>query len=496
MKTIHFIFNRKATNNSARQMYTATGAYLLYWQGDTVFVGSERKVEAKSLNALLESPPRGKGYLLVSEENIKSKVVSIPQTKGINVARVMQHEALELVQEDDLESLRQNYIFNWRLLWEEKRGQTTEREFILFVAPRSSIESFLSAIKTKGLKVEDVFVNIDLLIRIGENYAIHKEDFVIYFYQNKIYFFAYKDKKYVFHRELKLTTLSAGSDASKSELQESVGLEELYMEIKRSIFYAKQKFKLEGRHLTLFSDSQAVYRFLKERKEDLNFNLIETPLEREGEKDRCLILSLWLKYHSFNLASLLPPEFSLEKCLKRMSYIGIGIALITFGLSLGTILKYTSDYNKKLAQLNTILYQENIVKKRLLKYPRDQILKAKQMILKPRLPEVQRMSVPSSNINNCLVSALDALPYLVPSEILLRTLDLKTSPTSDILSIEGKILVNGPQRRSEVLQRFISNLKHCILIDQIKEVERDSLFDRGTFRLRLTLACVKQMRSR
>ncbi|WP_461833905.1 hypothetical protein [Desulfothermus sp.] len=481
MEGIFSIFSKKKNKKIDTQRY------LLYWQKDKIFIQKKSQIEVIPLNEFLKSPPKGKGYLLISEEDIKSKVVSLNKTKGMKIPRIMRYEALELVSEKSLESLKTDYIVNWRALWKKQDGPITQIAFLLFVARRTPIESFLTTLKTNGLEILDVFLDIDLLIKIGEDYATHDEDFVLFFFQNKVYFLAFQNKIYTFHRKFQLTTSFLDSE----EFQQTSWQSELDMEFRRSIFYAKQKFKLEAKYITLFSDSEEVYNFFKERKQELYLDL-NLPALKFREKDRCLILDLWSIHHYLDITSLLPPEFVFERRIKKTSLFFQGIALILFLITLNTILKYCSNYNIKMDNLNKILYQANLVKKRVIKYPRSEIKKAIKMMITPRYRREQL----STKKNYELFFTLKVLPYLVPSKIVLTRLFWEDSPGANNILIEGKVLTPDVLQRNKIFEKFIYNLDHCILIQKINDMDTSNLLEKGTFILNLNLSRILTAKSK
>ena len=91
--------------------------YLLFWEKE-IFVWHDREKTTFSLEAFLQNPPSGKAELLITDDQVQQVIITLPADKRLKLSQIMEHEALELVKAADLQELRENFIFNWRLLGE------------------------------------------------------------------------------------------------------------------------------------------------------------------------------------------------------------------------------------------------------------------------------------------------------------------------------------------------------------------------------------------
>jgi len=463
--------------------------YLLFWEKE-IFVWHDREKTTFSLEAFLQNPPSGKAELLITDDQVQQVIITLPADKRLKLSQIMEHEALELVKAADLQELRENFIFNWRLLGEE----SGERVFLLLVLPKEKIVPLLETCRHKGLEIENIICSLDLLIKIGEHCSQKEEEFFLFSHKNAVYFIAFKHKKYVFHRKFELTQT------------DEAGLgEEFLLELKRSIFYVKQKYKLIPETLNILFLSPLLTEVLKKVKTELGLKEIKfwkeekLPYSASEPQEISPFFILWLTYYHLihELISLLPPEILLRKKIKNWALVATGIGLVLFFLSLFYLFKNVQEYKKQVEYLSTTLDQLIKIKKQAManqqKFAYFRALQRQFELLGPFLEK-----------RNFSYLYLETLPYLLPSKLHLEklywTVSLPTSdtPQKDALSsphkellLEGKVEVKDPQKCNQVFQKFVYNLKNCPFVIGISKEETSLLFKQGIFRLSVDLKEIK-----
>ncbi len=465
------------------------GKHLLFLEEKEIFFWHNGEKATFPLETFVQNPPKGKAELLIADERVQKKIVTLPVGKKLKLHQVMEYEALELVEAANPEELRSEFIFNWRLLGEEE-GQ---KFFLLLVLPREEIIPFLETCRPKGLEIENIICSLDLLIKIGEKYSQREEEFFLFAHKTTVYLIAFKHKKYIFHRKFELT-----------QTEESGLREEFLLELKRSIFYAKQKYKLTPDTLTVLFLPSFLAKALKETEIELGLKEVkflerEKPAELEAQQIPPFF-NFWLAYYHLTseLISLLPPEILLEKRLKNWALVTAGIGLLFFLLSFFYVFKYAQEYETQIDHLSTTLNQTIKLKKQLILNRSElahlHVIQRQVKLLKPLLERRHFSYI-----------YLEALPYLLPSKVHLERLcwevgtstavqlshQKTTLPSQKRLIIEGKVEVKDPQRRNQVFQSFIDNLKNCPLIVNIPQEKTNLLFKQGLFRLTLDLREIK-----
>ncbi|MDL1970471.1 MAG: hypothetical protein LWW94_05785 [Candidatus Desulfofervidaceae bacterium] len=453
--------------------------YLIYWEDDKIYTFHEGEKRQYSLEAFTQNPPQGTGVLLLSDEKVLQKVIALPTGEKLNLSQIMLHETLELVQIEQVSELKKEFIFNWRSL-----GKGEGKEFyLLMVFPKKDLLPFFETWKQKRLAITDVVCNVDLLIKIGEISTKKPEDYFLFFNQNIVYFLAFQEGRYVFHRKFELTDLPT-SDSS---------WEEFFLELKRSIFYVKQKYKLIPTSITLLAPPSWFSPYVNKLQAELDLMVSSLSL-KEAPCPEIPFLNLFITYSSLvpSLISFLSPEILFERKLKKYSLVMAIVFLFIFIWSYWGVFYYGEMYQKEMNEYLHTLILLNQVKKRIGAH-RERINYLRN--LQKQTEEVKRLL----DKRFFVYDYLQIFSYILPPQIHLeRVISIRARPKDEshplpvhTLIINGKIDVKDPQKRNEAFQAFIARLEKCPFIMDLNQVDTDDMLKEGVFKLEMSLKRVK-----
>lgn len=439
--------------------------FLIYLEGETTYITSGGTIKKYSFNDFLENPPKGKGILLINDEKFQIKRLNLPKHQKINLYQTMLYETLELTQ-----MKKKELIFKWRFLGNDEK----ESFYLLFVLPKLNIFSFWEKLKKQKFEIKDVFCTLDLLVKIGEKYSESEGDCFIFFNNNIVYFLAFKDKIFLFHRKVELKNVEV-----------DVSWQELVLELKRSLFYAKQKYKIIPEKLKiLMPPSWFTPKLSETLAEELAIVKTEVIEFKKFSKD-VPFLDIFMSNLDIisSLISFLPPEVLQEKKLKKVSILSVFVLSICFLGIIQNLFYHWSNYQ----------YQTNIYFD-----VSRQLNKLEQKIKKQgeKLNYLKCLQNQANEIKNFLEKRsfvqiyLTTIPYILPKEIHLEKLSFIPEETGYVLILSGKVDTKEIPKRGIIFQSFLENIKKMPFLTNIT-LNTIKLFTEGEFHLTAYLKKIK-----
>ncbi|MBW2039791.1 MAG: hypothetical protein JRI46_09370 [Deltaproteobacteria bacterium] len=461
--------------------------YLLYLKAGKVyglvFAGSKflQRIES-SLEDLPYLGPRGNGYLLLADEDVQYNVISLPSSAKIQLQRVMMHEAEGLAGQP-----ASQIIYKWRLVGKGK----DEDFYLLAVISRDLGSSLLSTFKNKGLRLQRIITPLDLLIERGRDVEKRGGGCHIFFEGKKVYVLFFQEGSFLFYRIFELA-LPPGKEGLA---------EELVLEIKRSMFYLQQKYKIPCEWMQAISSPPWLDEKLGKRiEEEVRVSLEVVPLAVSlwPEKGPLDLLAEGIKAVP-SLLSLIPKEVELGRKLGKVSPpLSLFLTLMII-LSLvwvwGVWSKVKEEMGILAAKRAVLESMEGLLQQR-----------------KGRLEELKRLKRDTQEVSSYLQKRsliylpLGSFPYLIPSDIHLESLRWISTratgkqgrskeknpeiPTSQTLQLIGRVDGQGWEERYKAFWRFVEALKGAPFVQKV-DFETVDLLKKGLFVLRLELKGIR-----
>jgi hypothetical protein len=445
--------------------------------------GISRVIFNETIDKIEDFPRRtGNGILIINRDSLLNQVIPIPSRGKVDVKNVVYHEA------ESLSNLPPSRLaIGWRSIGSFQENGILKELFLISTYPKDEIVSILDGLKKKGIRIEKVAGWLDLVIEKGRGIGKKGGMGIILFESRAVHFIFFKDGLYGFHRTF--------------EIGEEGLTEELTLELKRSIYYAKQRFKSIVEEINIIIPPPWLDDMkISEIRGSLNIpiNLISYPVE-EGEIYQFPLLGLLLYesgIHS-SLANILPPEAMREKHLRQISnaFVVMELCLICLFILLTynnkTILNEDKSlYQKKLSHLRAIEEKINSYQEEFNRLD----------VLKKQAEEVRNLMKRRPFIN----LYLNALPYILPPQIHLESMrwigemgeekEVASPPRgakperkgSNILTLSGRIDSEKSDERYMAFYQFIKNLKNIPSIE-IGRLDSERILKDGAFEVSIHL---------
>jgi len=462
--------------------------YLLYLKGSKLIgvelqKGKPGKVIDTTLEALsVDSDLVGEAVLLLHSENVQHQIVSVPAKGKISLKHMMAHEVETLMEHPSSE-----IVYDWR-----KTGSGTEEGrprilYLLAVYHRPEIIPLLEEVELLGLKLTKVVSSLDLLIAKGSALPGEGGSGLMVFEESFVHFLFFQNGVYGFQRSF--------------ELREEGFQKDFLLEIQRSFFYTKQKFKIPIERVSVLLAPQWL-------QGDMHAQLQETlgvPVDLLSPKlTDCVLPELDLlnvmmsEAHLLSsLLNLLPGEITREINTRKAAWaVTLGEAVL---LSFALLWTYnTHDSLKR----DTLFYsmQENQMRSvaARVESERDRIERFKEL--------QEKNAVVKNHLSRkkFLRLYLETLPFLVPEQVHLESIHwgsgLSESPVkptahpsslgqpvgANLIVIRGKVDAPSADEKYARFFEFLENLKNAPFIVTADYQSEDLLTD-GVFQLSLQI---------
>ncbi len=178
----------------------------------------------------LKAHPQAKGraVLILQTDALDHRVVSIPAGGRINLRQLMAREAADLLGVEEV-------ALGWRLLGLSQEEGVEKEKILLFACKREEISGINGLLEDAGIEVVEILSALDLLVEFGKRAVGNLPSLLVAFDGDLIHCLFFKDGIFGFHRVFPAFTEQVPH--------------ELTMELQRSIYYAKQRFKGPVSHL-------------------------------------------------------------------------------------------------------------------------------------------------------------------------------------------------------------------------------------------------------
>ncbi|MBN2468267.1 MAG: hypothetical protein JXD19_08960 [Deltaproteobacteria bacterium] len=167
----------------------------------------------------------GEATLLINREDLQHHIMPVPKRGKISVRKMIDHEVELFTGSSPSEAL-----YDWRIIGSGQEEGAEQTIYLIASQPRLQTVSLLETFAHWGLKVTKIVSSLDLLIEKGRKLQQQGGSGLMVFEEPMVHFLFFKDGTYGFQRSFELR----GEGFQK----------DLLLEIQRSFFYTKQKFKI------------------------------------------------------------------------------------------------------------------------------------------------------------------------------------------------------------------------------------------------------------
>jgi|WetSurMetagenome_2_1015567.scaffolds.fasta_scaffold06999_6 hypothetical protein len=463
--------------------------YFLYLNGSTLVgvewrEGKPHKVIETSIDNLFlkQKFSKGEATLLLNREDVKYQTIPVAVRGKASLKKIAAHEAESLMglPPTDL-------VYDWRGIGEiSEEGGIHQALYLLATQQRAEIFSLLQKLSLLGLTVTKVISYLDLLIEKGRRLQTRGGSGLMIFEEPFVHFLFFRDGTYGFHRTFELI----GEGFQK----------DLILEIQRSFFYTKQKFKIpiEKVHVLLapewFEGNTAA-----KLQEALGIAIVSIPPDfSECEFPEMKLLNLVINEPNLlpSLLNLLPAENQREIETKRFAWAVSFTEIVLLILALFWTFNLREAHKESSSLLNA----------------QEKKLQSVQVLLQKEQGNVLRLEQMKKEIGivkeylkqkKTLYLYLESLPLLIPENVYLQSVNWGTTTSSgqtipptttapqnplspagenNILTLNGKVDSVSPDERYSLFSKFLNNLKSSPFVEKVV-FQTDTLLSDGLFQI-------------
>ncbi|HIE47890.1 TPA: hypothetical protein EYP84_03235 [Candidatus Bipolaricaulota bacterium] len=437
------------------------GELLLYLRGGRLY-GLWRGKEFQAPLAALPHFPRVKATLMVEEELIWYRLLSLPYSPHLDLRRLGEHEL-----RTSLEDV-QAYVTSGREVG-RRSGREGEVLYCLLTAvPRAKVREWFDVLQRQGVFLERIISPLDLFIEKGRQWAEGRSCCLLLIEGQAVLILLFADGEFVFWRGFELATSTEDPRVA----------DELAMELRRSALYLQQEYKVWAEMARVVAPPTWLDASRAEEvggKSGLRVEL--QPLPNRA--------SPWLAMMEASqdlipgLPSLLPADLKVAGLLRRRrAAVALGSLLLSLLMILWAGLKVLEYRNLRplAAQSERVLRMwEPLLKKK-----------------RERLAELEELKASTKGLFRFLAGRshvrwpLEALGYLLPPAVYLEDLQWYGPQGERRLRLEAKVEVEDLQRRQELFERCVEVLKVAPFVQRLQS-DPSGLLGEGRFTLELTL---------
>jgi len=258
---------------------------------------------------------KGRAVLILQTDSLDHRVVSIPAGGKISLRRLMAREAVDLLGVEEV-------ALGWRLLGVSQEEGVEKDKVLLFACRREEISRINTILEDAGIEVVEILSALDLLVEFGKRVVGNLPSLLVVFDGDLIHCLFFKEGIFGFHRVFPAFTEEVPH--------------ELTMELQRSIYYAKQRFKSPVSHLKV---ALAPPWFGEEMLGALGEALqvpcnIVPPKGLDGYPDDLGLLGLLSQDPSLlePLSPILAPEVMRRRHMRKVALLSTSVELLLLGL--------------------------------------------------------------------------------------------------------------------------------------------------------------------
>jgi hypothetical protein len=450
--------------------------------------GTLRKTVDTSVDELsLPSGFRGRALLLDGGEDLQHQVVSIPERGKSSLRKVMAHEIETL-----MNAAPADFVYDWRTIGRQVEEGTSQGAYLLAGHTRAVIAPLVERLAQAGVKVTNVISSLDLMIEKGR--ALHGKggSALMVFEEPVVHFLFFRDGIYGFQRSF--------------ELREEGFQKDFLLEIQRSFFYTKQKFKIPIERVTvLLAPPWLQADIAAQLQETLGFPVdFLSPTLEECESPELQLLNVLIRETASvpSFLNLLPAELKRELKTRKLCWLVGSAALVMLGLALGWTGQTRDSLQESWAMLS--------VREKELKGVEARVESEREKIERFNQLEEEAAAVRARlDQKRSLHLYLEALPFVVPPQVHFesitwgkRTSEMTVQPSSDPsqlgqpagathIRISGKVDAVSSDDRYARFAELVENLKAAPFTEKV-DYQSNELLRAGLFQLDLQ---VKEIRS-
>lgn len=441
--------------------------------------GKPRKVIDTSLDALsVDSDVAGDAVLLLDNEDVQHQIISVPARGKLSLKQMMAHEVKTLMEHPSSE-----IVYDWRKIGSGAEEGIPRTLYLLAVYHRPEIIPLLEKVELLGLKLTKVVSSLDLLIEKGSCLPGKGGSGLMVFEAPFVHFLFFQNGAYGFQRSF--------------ELREEGFQKDFLLEIQRSFFYTKQKFKIPIERVGVLLAPQWL-------QGDMHAQLQETlgvPVDLLSPKltdcafPELKLLNIMISEASLlpSLLTLLPAEITREMNTRKAAWA------VTFGeavlLSLALLWTYNTHQSlKRDIHLYGMQASQMASVEARVESERDRIKRFK------KLQEENALVKNHLSRTKFLRLYLETLPFLVPEQVHLESIhwgsSLSESPVkptahpsslgrpagANLMVIRGKVDARSADEKYARFFEFLDRLKSAPFVAMTEHQSEDLLTD-GRFQL-------------
>lgn len=462
--------------------------YLLYLKGSHL-VGVEwekgvlRKVLDTSLDELfLGQEIAGEATLLLDREGLRHHIVSVPERGKISLKKMMAYEVESLMGYSPSE-----LVYDWRMIGSSIEDGVPHSVYLLAAYPRPMIVSLLEDFSHQGIKVTKIISTLDLFIEKGKSLHTKGGSGLMVFEEPLVHFLFFRDGIYGFHRTFELR----GDGFAK----------DLLLEIQRSFFYAKQKFKIPIEKMSILLAPEwlqgEVFTQLKET--------LSVPVDALSPKlSDCSFPEIKLLNIMTHELSLLPSLLNLlpTELMQAMEVRKISWAITFTEVVLLCLALLWTYYNRE--SLERDLWFSPVQEKQLQSVQARLEEQGENIALFKKLEEETSIVKNHLTKKRYLHLCLESFLFLVPENVHLESIGwgsssserpVTTPPSpsnvsqakgANLITLNGKVDASSSDQRYSLFFQFANNLKDSPFVEKI-EYQSEDLFTQGLFEITVNL---------
>lgn len=402
---------------------------------------------------------RGQAVLIIQRDSWEHRVISIPSSRKINLRQLMVREAVDMTG-----LIPEELALGWRMIGTSREDGVTHQKVLLVACKKAEIEEVSGALERVGIEVLDVLSALDLLVEYGRRDVGPEPGLLVVFDGELVHTLFFKDSIFGFHRVFQSSPESFA--------------EELLLELQRSSYYAKQRFKTS---LSVVKVALCPTWFGQEMMSSLTTTLQTScntiPFPQEAlETSELGLLHLLAQEHSLLqvLCSVLPPTIRRQKEIRRVAAIATSVEILLLGLVILAIviMQNVVRWDKEIIDryMNGLLVLQGAIGSREAELRELARIRQAAQLVKDLLS--QRTS---------MAKDLSDLALLIPDEVQLISLRWESagqfkagsrqraSPPQTSsgmeepgrLHVEGRVEVADPLERYRILGAFLEKLKEA-----------------------------------
>lgn len=473
-------------------MWQLRKQYFLYLKGSHLLgvelQGREpRKVLDTSLEELhIEPEVTGEATLLLDREGLQHQIVTIPARGRFPLKKTMAHEVESL-----MDCSPSELIYDWRGLGNTAEEEIPEALYLLAAYRRPELLSLLEEFSLQGIRVTRIISALDLIIEKGRALHTIGGSALMLFEEPLVHFIFFRDGIYGFQRTF--------------ELRGEAFAKDLLLEIQRSFFYTKQKFKVPIEKVSILLAPDWLQGDLSAQLEATLGVPVDFLSPRLGDCSFPDLKLLNVLIHDVKLASslldLLPKEISRTIETRRLAWA------ITFTESVLLCLALLWAYNNRESLKRDVLFSE--IQARQLRSVQTRIEGEHDTIARYR-----RVEEETNMVNNYLTRKknlhhyFESLPFLIPENVHLESVVWGTKPSElrgtvspgptataatdapNVLIISGKVDSVSLDQRYSLFFQFLNNLEASPFVQRVN-YDSEEVIAQGTFEITVHLKEVR-----